>query len=111
MMMKMGFCDKWIKWIMECVFTTTFFVVVKGETFGYFCSAREIRQGDLLSPYLFLLCIEGFFFMLSNAERNGTIQGLKIGRRCPSINHLLFADDSLIFSKAGEKIYGGGKLH
>ena len=60
----------------------------------------QIRQGDPLSSYIFLLCVKGLSFLLHKAEQNNRIHGIKVGSRCPSINHLLFADDSLLFSKA-----------
>lgn len=53
-----------------------------------------------MSPYLFLLCAEGFSTLLSSAEDNGLISGVKICRNAPSISHLLFADDSLILIQA-----------
>ena len=62
-----------------------------------------IRQGDPLSPYLFLLCAEGFTSLLERAELDGIIHGVSICRRAPSISHLLFADDSLLFCQAKDK--------
>ena len=59
-----------------------------------------MRQGDPLSPYLFLLCAEGFSALLSKAEEEGMFSGVKICRNALSISHLLFADDSLILIQA-----------
>jgi hypothetical protein len=61
---------------------------------------RGLRQGDPLSPYLFLLCAEGFSALLSQAEQEGRLQGVKVCQRAPSMSHLLFADDSLILFRA-----------
>lgn len=61
---------------------------------------RGLRQGDPLSPYLFLICAEGFFAMLHDAEMRRSIRGIKICREAPSISHLLFADDSLLLMEA-----------
>ena len=100
MMGKLGFDKKWIEWVQECVATVSYSVVVEGQPFGYFKPNRGLRQGDPLSPYLFLICAEGFSFLFHTAEQNNQIHGIKVGSRCPSISHLLFADDSLLFSRA-----------
>lgn len=57
---------------------------------------RGLRQGDSLSPYLFLICAKRFLPLLNHAEEEGRIAGVKICRNAPSVSHLLFADDSLI---------------
>uniref|UniRef100_A0A2N9I0P4 Reverse transcriptase domain-containing protein n=1 Tax=Fagus sylvatica TaxID=28930 RepID=A0A2N9I0P4_FAGSY len=59
-----------------------------------------LRQGDTLSPYLFLLCTEGLHGLLSQAEISGPIQGLSLCRNGPRLTHLFFADDCLLFCKA-----------
>jgi hypothetical protein len=55
-----------------------------------------------LSPYLFLLCAEGFSALLQQAEHEGRIAGVKVCQNAPSVSHLLFADDSLILIRATE---------
>jgi hypothetical protein len=65
-----------------------------------FTPTRGIRQGDPLSPYLFLLCAEGLSSDLLHEEEIGGIEGIKVCRNAPSVSHLLFADDSLILLKA-----------
>ena len=60
---------------------------------------RGLRQGDPISPYLFLLCAEAFSSLLNSAEIRGDLEGVKISSNAPSFNHLLFADDSLILMK------------
>lgn len=61
---------------------------------------RGLRQGDPLSPYTFIICMETFSRYLLHAESNNLIHGLKVCKDAPSISHLLFADDCLIFAKA-----------
>ena len=100
MMQKMGFCTKWINWITSCMKTITYFFNCNGKTKGFVTPERGIRQGDPLSPYLFLICSEGFSNLLRKAEESNKIKGLKINRQGPIITHIFFADDSLIFCKA-----------
>jgi hypothetical protein len=64
---------------------------------------RGLRQGDPLSPYLFLLCAEGFSALLNHAEEEGRLQGIKVSSNAPSFNHLLFADDSMVLLNANEQ--------
>lgn len=66
-----------------------------------FYSSRGIRQGDPLSPYLFLLCAEGLNALLRKAVDGGQLKGISVCGRRPAVSHLFFADDSLIFIKAG----------
>ena len=63
-------------------------------------SSKGLRQGDLLSPYLFLLCAEGFTSLLQKVEMESNIHGVSICRSAPKISHLLFVDDSLLFYQA-----------
>ena len=99
-MRKMGFNEGWIKLIMVCVKTVTYSVLVNGEPSGLIHPTRGIRQGDPLSPFLFLLCMEGLNGMIKKAERDGDIQGFSLCRRGPKLTHLLFANDCLLFCKA-----------
>jgi hypothetical protein len=61
---------------------------------------RGLRQGDPISPYLFLLCAEGFLALLHQAEEVGQLRGIKVVPTAPTVNHLLFADDSLLLFEA-----------
>ena len=61
---------------------------------------RGLRQGDPLSPYLFLLCADGLSALIKNVVSEGCMEGISVCRRGPSISHLFFADDSIIFYKA-----------
>ena len=74
--------------------------LLNGSTFGFISPGRGLRQGDPLSPFLFILGTEVFSRLMFKEERNGVLQGLQIARNCTAIHHLLFADDLLIFGKA-----------
>ena len=99
-MVRMGFARRWINLMMMCVRTTSYSVLFNGEPKGYIKPSRGIRQGDPLSPYLFLLCAEGLSALLQKAERDRKISGVSVCRGGPKISHLLFVDDSLLFCHA-----------
>lgn len=75
-MAKLGFCSKWRHWIMQCVKTITFSVIVNGRPGDIFSPTRSIRQGDPLSLYLFILCAKGFTMLLNNADATGKTKGV-----------------------------------
>ncbi|XP_040987731.1 MDIS1-interacting receptor like kinase 2-like [Juglans microcarpa x Juglans regia] len=62
--------------------------------------SRGLRQGDPISPYLFLLYTEGLIGLLKHVATSNAISGIRVSRGAPKLNHLLFADDSLIFCDA-----------
>lgn len=87
---------------MRCVNSVSYSFILNGEPRGLISPSRGLRQGDAISPYLFLICMEVLSRLITNAEAFGKIHGLKICKRAPSISHLFFANDSLIFFKANE---------
>ena len=67
LMEKMGFDSKWIQLISECISTVSYSVLVNGEPSSVIKPFRSVRQGDPLSPYLFLLCYEGLTQLIKQA--------------------------------------------
>ena len=99
LMEKMGFDRVWVRWIMACVSTMSFSVLLNGNSHGFIRPERGIRQGDPLSPFLFILCDEALVSFLNRAEEDGRLHGIKLATSCPAIHHLLFADDSILLCK------------
>jgi hypothetical protein len=96
----MGFSEKWMQWMMLCVSSVNYSTLVIFEKVGPIHPGRGLRQGDPLSPYLFILVAEGLTALINKAVANGELHGVKICRGAPSVFHLLFADDCFIFFRS-----------
>ena len=99
-MEKLGFAKRWRCLVMNCVTSVTYAIRVNGSPMGCITPTKGIRQGDPLSPYLFLLCAKGLSSLIKALVANGVMKGISICREGPELFHLFFANDSLIFCKA-----------
>jgi hypothetical protein len=99
----MGFNEVWIQRIMSCVSSVSYRIKVNNTYSDTVVPQRGLRQGDPLSPYLFLICGEAFSCLLNKTEVDGRLEGVRVCANAPSFNHLLFADDSLILLKVAEE--------
>ncbi|KAK6144547.1 hypothetical protein DH2020_021367 [Rehmannia glutinosa] len=99
-MRALGFHPDFITRIMSCVSTSSFSFLLNGSEFGHLTPERGIRQGDPLSPYLFIICSEVFSCILQDLQICQKIHGISISRAAPRISHLFFADDTLLFGRA-----------
>ncbi|KAK5802173.1 hypothetical protein PVK06_029756 [Gossypium arboreum] len=85
---------------MRCVCSVSYSVSFNGSNGEWFLPSRGLRQGDPLSPYLFLIFSEGFSILIREAKHKGLMRGASIGKKRLSINHLFFADDCILFRDA-----------
>ncbi|XP_058218012.1 uncharacterized protein LOC131329007 [Rhododendron vialii] len=93
------FPEPYILWVKACITSPSFFVIINGELMGYFSGKRGLRQGDPISPYLFLLVMEAFSSIL---RLRISQEGFSFHPRCAAINlsHLVFPDDMFILRGA-----------
>ena len=99
-MVRMGFHGRWISLIMECISSVSYSLLINGEPTDHITPTRGLRQGDPISPYLFLLCAEGLNGLVQKATLQGDIHGVSLCPRGPKITNLFFAEDSLLFCRA-----------
>lgn len=99
----MEFNQKWIKWIMNCVTSVSYRILINGTHGNQITPIRGLRQGDPISPYLFLICMQGLSSNLRKMEIKRDIESIKIKGNSPTITHLLFVNDCYIFTKRKAK--------
>ncbi|KAA3466750.1 reverse transcriptase [Gossypium australe] len=102
-MIKMGFAHEWVGLIMKCITSVSYAVNINGYGGRIFQPSRGLRQGDPLSPFLFLICSEGLSSLMRVANQADLVKGARVSRRGPEISHLLFADDCMMFGEAAEQ--------
>lgn len=100
MLQKFAFPTVWIDKVMTCIKTVSYSFLRNGAIFGDVVPHRGIRQGDPISPYLYILCAEGLTALIRKHEECGLLHGCRIANNAPTISHLLFADDCYFFLKA-----------
>lgn len=80
-----------------CLKFVQYSILVNGDANGQIIPRRRLGQRDPLSPYLFILCIEGLSSLIKHSEGKGEIHGVKVCRGAPTLTHLLFVDECLLF--------------
>ncbi|PKI46475.1 hypothetical protein CRG98_033118 [Punica granatum] len=85
--------------IMDCLTTPTMQVLWNRIIADWFSMGRGIRQGCSLSPYLFVSCVEWQSHLVSDSVHAGHRRPMNVGAHGPSVSHLMFADDLLLFAE------------
>lgn len=96
MLLAFGFCPTWTRWIMHLITTPRFSILLNGNPSTPFSSTRGIRQGDPLSPFIFLLMAEGLGRLIHHAASINTLRGLSLHDN-QTITHEQFVDDNMLF--------------
>ncbi|CAJ2667257.1 unnamed protein product [Trifolium pratense] len=95
MMRRMGFAQRWLKWMRACIFTSSMSVLVNGSPTVDFVVGKGLRQGDPLYPFLFLIVAEGLTRLMQKAVDNGNYHGFKVHDDL-QFHTLQFADDTVL---------------
>ncbi|GJT17179.1 RNA-directed DNA polymerase, eukaryota, reverse transcriptase zinc-binding domain protein [Tanacetum coccineum] len=90
---KLGFGSRWRSWIKGCFVNARSSILVNGSPTPEFVISKGLRQGDPLSPFLFILAIEGLHAFICKAERISIYNGASIGKDNMRVSHLIYADD------------------
>lgn len=95
-----GFHPRIFKLIMFCVSSAKMSLLCNWEMLEHFVPQRGLRQGDPLSPYLFVLCIEVLGHQIKESVSKGRWRGVKLSQSSIAISHMFFADDLILFGEA-----------
>ncbi|XP_026417535.1 uncharacterized protein LOC113313024 [Papaver somniferum] len=105
-----GYGEKWVQWINWCVTGAQFSILVNGQATSLIKPSKGIRQGDPLSPFLFILVVEVLSLLLNDAVTNNKITGFQVAEGGTVVSHLQFADDTVIFLDASALERGADDL-
>ncbi|KAL9673623.1 hypothetical protein QQ045_029884 [Rhodiola kirilowii] len=98
--LRMGFPREWVKKVMMCVKSVAYRVKINNLVSAIFLLERGLRQGDPLSPYLFVICTELISRNLEWHQNNKLIYGVRVSRSAPMVSNLMFVDDIIFFLRA-----------
>lgn len=88
---------------MTCIESVHFDISINGHISEGWYPHRGIRQGDPLSPYIFIVCINFLILKFINGHRLGEFDGMQINKNTPSDRYLMFSDDCIIFCRSNNK--------
>ncbi|CAM9000776.1 unnamed protein product [Rhodiola kirilowii] len=108
MLENLKFPSKFIAWLVMCVQSTSYSIMINGEMFDFFEGKRGLRQGDPLSPFLFTIAMECLSRMMQSLNK---AEGFYFHLKCHRIKltHIMFADDLILFSSGRNSVVGAIK--
>ena len=95
MLLRLGFCQKWRRWISACLHSATISVLINGSPSKEFNPSRGLRQGDPLAPLLFNIIGEGLTGMMREAVHKNLYRSYLVGKKREPVNILQYADDTV----------------
>lgn len=99
----MGFNVRWVNLVLQTITTFSYKTVHGQYDMGPIIPSRGVRQGDPISPYLFIICAEGLSALIRRNEARKLMTVIKVCNHAPSITHIVFADDYYLYCKANEE--------
>jgi len=96
MLIAFGFDHIWVRWVMALVTSSNFSILVNGSPSEIFNPSRGLRQGDSLSPFIFIILMEGLGRAIKQAQYSGKIKGLKLTDNGQALTHQQFVDDTML---------------
>ncbi|GJY56466.1 RNA-directed DNA polymerase, eukaryota, partial [Tanacetum coccineum] len=91
---KFGFVDKWCKWIQCCLHSSRGSIIINGSPMDEFKFGKGLKQGDPLSPFLFILIMETLHLSFQRVVNAGMFHGIKLGGTL-NLSHMFYADDAI----------------
>ena len=95
-----GFNNRWIEWVFNLISTPNFSILINGTPLTTFNATRGIRQGDPLSPFLFIMVAKGLGRYFKKELQESKIKGLRLWGNNLPITHQQFVDDIMLFGEA-----------
>jgi hypothetical protein len=96
LLISFGFNNDWVNWILNLTSKSFFSILINGAPYKTFTPLEAFRQGDPLSPFIFVIMAKGLSHYIKAHIDNGTLQGLTLSGIQPPVSHSQFVDDTLM---------------
>jgi len=103
MLGRLGFSEKWIRWIKSCLESSSVSVLVNGSFTLEFYPNRGLHQGNPLAPFLFLIVTEGLAGVVRKPVEKNLVESLEVGVQKVKVNMLHYVNDTLFLCEANFK--------